>query len=185
MEIGKAKSASDSTFFLCPYVRLWATPSSMRLACGRPLPRPRKFILVPGQLPNSRRGPVYPRAGLCRGRGSLSWYPAKLPSPRRGPVYPRADRSEPNRRLFTLAQTGVNQTGACLPSRRLHSLKQAPVYPRAGLCRGRGSLSWYPAKLRCPRRGPVYHRADRSEPNRRPFFAPPERVNTRLQPDYP
>ncbi len=131
VEFGKAKDAPSSTFFLCPYVRLWAPPSSMRLACGRPLPRPRKFILVPGQLPNSRRGPVYPRAGLCRGRGSLSWYPAKLPSPRRGPVYPRADRSEPNRRLFTLAQTGVNQTGACLPSRRLHSLKQAPVYPRA------------------------------------------------------
>ena len=141
VEIGKAKSASDSTFFLCPYVRLWATPSSMRLACGRPLPRPRKFILVPSQLPNSHRGPVYSRAGLCRGRGSLSWYPAKLRCPRRGPVYRRADWSEPNRRLFTLAQTGVNQTGTCLPPRRLRSPKQAPVY----------------------------HRADRSEPNRRLF----------------
>ena len=59
VEFGKAKDAPGSTFFLCPYVRLWAPPSSMRLACGRPLSRPRKSILVPGQLPSPKQAPVY------------------------------------------------------------------------------------------------------------------------------
>ena len=109
VEFGKAKDAPSSTFFLCPYVRLWAPPSSMRLACGRPLSRPRKSILVPGQLP----------------------------SPKQAPVYHCTDCVTPNRRLFTIAQVAWTQTGTCLPSRRLHSLKQAPVYRCAGLCRGR------------------------------------------------
>ena len=162
-------------------------------------PAPRFFCALTLGFGQPHRVCVWLAAGLCRGQGSLSWYPANFPTPAGAlfilaqasaeaeEVYPgtRPNFPAPAGALFTLAQTGVNQTGACLPSRRLHSLKQAPVYPRAGLCRGRGSLSWYPAKLRCPRRGPVYHRADRSEPNRRPFFAPPERVNTRLQPDYP
>jgi len=43
----------------------------------------------------------------------------------------------PNRHLFTLAQFAWRQTGACLLSRRLRGAKQAPVYSRAGLCRGR------------------------------------------------
>ena len=145
MEIGKAKSASDSTFFLCPYVRLWATSSSMRLACGRPLPRQ-------GSLPDTRRGRkspcTWPNFAGGRSRppaGTLftlaqasaeaeEVYPGTRPNfaaPAGAPVYRRADRSEPNRRLFTAAQTGVNQTGACLLSRRLHRPKQAPVYHRA------------------------------------------------------
>ena len=37
----------------------------------------------------------------------------------------------PNRHLFTLAQAGVTQTGACLPLRKLRGAKQVPVYPRA------------------------------------------------------
>ena len=58
-------------------------------------------------------------------------------------VYPgtRPNFATPAGALFTTAQTGVTQTGACLPSRRLRTPKQAPVYLRA----------------------------DRSEPNRRLF----------------
>ena len=141
VEFGKAKDAPSSTFFLCPYFRLWASPSSMRLACGRPLSRPRKSILVSGQLRCLRRSPVYHRAGLCRGRevclvqemaaiypvpGQTS--PAAAAAPKQAPVYRCADCRAPNRRLFTVAQIAGTQTGACLPPRRLHSLKQAPVY---------------------------------------------------------
>ena len=131
MEIGKAKSASDSTFFLCPYVRLWVPPSSMRLACGRPLPRPRRVYPRTRETSRPRQAPIWGYKKQKRKRKPTLRYPAKLRCPRRGPVYPRADCVAPNRRLFTLAQTGVTQTSACLPPRRLHSLKQAPVYPRA------------------------------------------------------
>ena len=101
-------------------------------------------------------GQTSPAAGLCRGRevclvqqmtgicpvpGQTS--PAAAAAPKQAPVYRRAGWSNPNRRLFIVAQTGVNQTGACLPSRRLRSPKQAPVY----------------------------RRADQSEPNRRLFTA--------------
>ena len=132
VEFGKAKDAPSSTFFLCPYVRLWTIPSSMRLACGRPLPRPRKFILVSGQLRCPRRGPVYRRAGWSNPNRRLfivaqtgvnqtgACLPScRLRSPKQAPVYRRADWSDPNRRLFIVAQTGVTQTGACLSSRRL------------------------------------------------------------------
>ena len=95
-------------------------------------------------------GQTSPAAGLCRGRevclvqqmtgicpvpGQTS--PAAAAAPKQAPVYRRADCVTPNRHLFTIAQVAWTQTGTCLPSRRLHSLKQAPVYRCAGLCRGR------------------------------------------------
>ena len=177
-----------------------------------------KFCLVPGQTSLPPQGPVYPCAGLCRGRGSFARYKMsrdlsctrpnfaggrsrpqtgaclplrRLQDVKQAPVYPYADCRAPNRRLFTLAQIAGRQTGACLPLRRLqdtkqapvyrctdcrdpnrrlftltqiagrqtgaclplHKLqgpKQAPVYPYAGLCRGRGSLSWYPPNFAAP-----------------------------------
>ena len=56
-------------------------PQGPCLASRRPLPRPKKSILVPAKLCCPRRGPVYPYAGLCRGRGSRSWYPPNFAAP--------------------------------------------------------------------------------------------------------
>jgi len=109
--------------------------------------------------------------------------PAAAAAPKQAPVYPYADCRTPNRRLFTLTQIAGRQTGACLPLRRLQDAKQAPVYrcadcrapnrrlftptqiagPQTGAClplrrplpRPRKSIL-VPAKLRCPRRGPVW-----------------------------
>ena len=107
----------------------------------------------------------------------------RLQDTKQAPVYPYADCRAPNRRLFTLTQIAGHQTDACLPLRRLQDAKQAPVYPYAdcrtpnrrlftitqiagpqtGAClplrrplpRPRKSIL-VPAKLRCPRRGPVW-----------------------------
>ena len=114
VEFGKAKDAPSSTFFLCPYFRLWATPSSMRLACGRPLPRQ-------GSLPDTRNDRDL----------SCTWpnFAGGRPLPRQGSLPDtRNDRD--------LSCTWPNfaggrsrpQTGACLSLRRLRSPKQAPVY---------------------------------------------------------
>ena len=156
VEFGKAKDATSSTFFLCPYFRLWATPSSMRLACGRPLSRSRKFILVPGQLPSPKQAPVYPRAGLCRGREVC--LVQEMVS-----IYPVPGQTSP--------------AAAAAP-------KQAPVYHRAGLCRGREVCLVQEMTGICPVPGQTSPAAA-AAPGRNPFFAPPERVSTRLQPDYP
>ena len=79
----------------------------------------------------------------------------RLECPKQAPVYSRADCVAPNWRLFAFAQIAGPQTGACLALHKMQDPKQAPVCLCAGLCRGRGSLSWYPAKLPSPGRGPV------------------------------
>ena len=66
----------------------------------------------------------------------------RLQDTKQAPVYPYADCRAPNRRLFTITQIAGPQTGACLPLRR-------------PLPRPRKSIL-VPAKLRCPRRGPVW-----------------------------
>ena len=106
VEFGKAKDAPSSTFFLCPCFRLWATPSSMRLACGRPLPRQ-------GSLPGTRNGgdlsstrPNF-AGGRSRPQTGTCLLSRRLCSPKQAPVYPRADCVAPNRRLFTLAQASA------------------------------------------------------------------------------
>ena len=171
VEFGKAKDAPSSTFFLCPYFRLWATPSSMRLACGRPLSRSRKFILAPSQLPCPKQAPVYPRAGLCRGRGSLP--------------DTRNDRDLSCTRPNFAGGRSRPQTGACLPSRRLRGLKQAPVYFRAGLCRGRevysGTRPSFPAPVGAlfsdtKSRSMVLAKFEVLQPPRRPQ-PPPSQLN--------
>ena len=118
----------------------------------RPQPPPNRRLFTLAQIAGAQTGACLPLR--------------RLQDAKQAPVYPCADCRTPNRRLFTLTQIAGHQTGACLPLRRLQEPKQAPVYPYAGLCRGLGSRSWYPAKLRCPRRGPVWLRADWSDPNR-------------------
>ena len=115
-EFGKAKDAPSSTFFC-----------ALTFGFGQP-----------------HRACIWLAAGLCRGwevclvQEMVSIYPvpgqtspAAAAAPKQAPVYHRADWSNPNRRLFIVAQTGVTQTGACLPPRRLRRPKQAAVYPRA------------------------------------------------------
>ena len=135
VEFGKAKDAPSSTFFC-----------ALTFGFGQP-----------------HRACIWLAAGLCRGwevclvQEMVSIYPvpgqtspAAAAAPKQAPVYPYADCRTPNRRLFTLTQIAGRQTGACLPLRRLQGPKQAPVYPYAGLCRGRGSLSWYPPNFAAP-----------------------------------
>ena len=182
----------------------------MRLACGRPLPRQgslpgtRNGGDLSSTRPNFAGGRSRPQTGACLP-------PRRLRSPKQAPVYPRADCVTPNRRLFTLAQIAWSQTGACLLSRRLRSPKQAPVWGYKKQKRKRKPTLRYPANFAAPagaclplrrplpRQGSLpgtrndrdlpYTRPNfaggRSRPGRNPFFAPPERVNTRLQPDYP
>ena len=87
---------------------------------------------------------VWLAAGLCRGRGNLSWYPTNLPPqtgtclPSRRPL-PRQGSLPGTRNSGDLSCTRPNfaggrsrpQTGACLPLHRLRNPKQAPVYHRA------------------------------------------------------
>ena len=144
---------------------------------------------MPGTRPNFAGGRSRPQTGACLPL-------RRLQGLKQAPVYPHADCRTPNRRLFTLAQIAGPQTGACLPSRRLQDAKQAPVYPYAD-CRtpnrrlftltqiaGRqtgarlplrrplprpGKSILVPAKLRCPRRGPVWLRTNWIDLNRRLF----------------
>ena len=132
----------------------------------------RRLCLPLRGLQDTKQAPVYPYAD-CRtpnrrlftltqiaGRQTGACLPlCRLQDAKQAPVYPYADCRAPNRRLFTPTQIAGLQTGACLPLHRLQDTKQALVWIRAGLCRGRGSRSWYPAKLRFPRRGPVWLRA--------------------------
>ena len=143
----------------------------------RPLPRPgevdpgtRQTSLPPQgpclplhRLQDAKQAPVY-RCADCRtpnrrlftvaqiaGRQTGACLPLRrLQGPKQAPVYLYADCRTPNRRLFTVTQIAGAQTGACLPLHRLQGPNQAPVYPYAGLCRGRGSLSWYPPNFAAP-----------------------------------
>jgi len=65
-------------------------PQGPCLPLRRPLPRPGKSILVPGQTSLPPQGPCLP---LRRLQGT-----------KQAPVYPCADCRSPNRRLFTVAQ---------------------------------------------------------------------------------
>ena len=88
----------------------------------------------------------------------------------------------PNRRLFSLAQTAWRQTDACLPSRKLCSAKQAPVYSRADCVAPNRRLfsfaqtAWpqtgtcLPSRrLHGAKQAPVYPRVDCVASNRRLF----------------
>ena len=106
VEFGKAKDAPSSTFFLCPYFRLWATPSSMRLACDRPLsrlgslPGTRNGVDLSSTRPNFVGGRSRPQTGTC--------LPSRrLRNPKQAPVYHCAGCVTPNRRLFIVAQASA------------------------------------------------------------------------------
>ena len=115
------------------------------------------------RLQDAKQAPVYPYAD-CRtqnrrlftltqiaGPQTGACLPLhRLQEPKQAPVYRYTNCRSPNRRLFTVTQIAGAQTGACLPLHRLQGPKQAPVYPYADLCRGRGSLSWYPPNFAAP-----------------------------------
>ena len=111
--------------------------------------------------------------GLCRGWGKVgldqtgACLPSRRPLPRQGslpgtrnsgdlsgtrPNFAGGRSRPPNRRLFTLAQIAWPQTGACLPSRKLHGPKQAPVYPRAD-CRTPNRRLFTLAQIAWPQTG--------------------------------
>ncbi len=142
---------------------------SRDLSCTRPnfaggRSRPQTGACLPlRRLQDAKQAPVYPYAD-CRtpnrrlftltqiaGLQTGACLPLRrLQEPKQAPVYPYTNCRTPNRRLFTLMQIAGRQTGACLPLHKLQNAKQAPVYPYAGLCRGRGSLSWYPPNFAAP-----------------------------------
>ena len=120
------------------------------------------------KLRSPKQAPVYSRAGLCRGREVCLVQEMAA-------IYPVPGQT-------SLAATAAPQTGACLPSRRLRSPKQAPVYSRANCVASNRRLFSFAQiaghrtgtclpsrRLRSPKQAPVYSRANCVVPNRRLF----------------
>ena len=115
------------------------------------------------KLQGLKQAPVYPYAD-CRapnrrlftltqiaGRQTGACLPLRrLQDTKQAPVYLYADCRTPNRRLFTLTQASAEAGKFFLVPAKLRCPRRGPVYPYAGLCRGRGSRSWYPPNFAAP-----------------------------------